>query len=252
MHRVRPLDEIWFDGAGSAGREYDWERIGRLVQETQPEAMVFHLGPATIRWIGNEDGLASDPVDYVVRDSALNVHDDATVDFGTARYLPPECDVSLRTGWFWNAQDAPKTLDHLLTIHDRSWGLGAGLLLNIPPDTRGRIDPHDARRLDDLAAALDSRYGRRRELEMLGTDGCGTRFGGGPAEARRLELREDLTRGQRILAHRVRDADGRVVAEGRSVGVRRIHPVPDGADLTCLTVELDGDDPRLDGVAAFL
>ncbi|UEJ83474.1 alpha-L-fucosidase [Brachybacterium halotolerans subsp. kimchii] len=51
-----PLHELWFDGAGSAGREYDWEAIGDLVDELQPGAMVFTMGRATIRWVGNEDG----------------------------------------------------------------------------------------------------------------------------------------------------------------------------------------------------
>ena len=53
-----PLDELWFDGAGSAGRSYDWNAIMDLVGARQPEAMVFNMGRPTIRWIGNEDGLA--------------------------------------------------------------------------------------------------------------------------------------------------------------------------------------------------
>lgn len=56
------LHELWFDGAGSAGREYDWDAIGALIAELQPGAIVITMGPATIRWAGNEDGLAPDPV----------------------------------------------------------------------------------------------------------------------------------------------------------------------------------------------
>ena len=82
------LYELWFDGAGSAGREYAWDRIGALIAELQPQAMVFNMGPATIRWVGNEDGLASDPVEYV---TCPRISTSTTLtwwDLGQARYPP--------------------------------------------------------------------------------------------------------------------------------------------------------------------
>ena len=39
-----PLVEVWFDGAGSEGRQYDWARIIGLVKKYQPEAMIFNMG----------------------------------------------------------------------------------------------------------------------------------------------------------------------------------------------------------------
>ena len=44
-----PLVEVWFDGAGSEGREYDWRRIISLVEKYQPDAMRFNMGVPTIR-----------------------------------------------------------------------------------------------------------------------------------------------------------------------------------------------------------
>ena len=73
------LHELWFDGAGSAGREYAWDAIGALITELQPGGMVFNMGPATIRWVGNEDGLASDPVRYVTTSADLNNYDDGVL-----------------------------------------------------------------------------------------------------------------------------------------------------------------------------
>lgn len=55
------LVEIWFDGAGSAGRSYDWKKIIEVVRTHQPGAVVFNMGDPDIRWVGNEDGLAADP-----------------------------------------------------------------------------------------------------------------------------------------------------------------------------------------------
>jgi alpha-L-fucosidase len=116
--RYGPLFEIWFDGAGSGGRRYDWDGITRVIDEHPPGAMVFNMGRPTIRWVGNEDGLAADPCWYEV----------------DGEYLPPECDVPIRRHWFWQPDDEQtlKSLEHLLAIHYRSVGLGAGLLLNVP------------------------------------------------------------------------------------------------------------------------
>ncbi|PWH06945.1 alpha-L-fucosidase [Brachybacterium endophyticum] len=259
-----PLAELWFDGAGSAGREYDWDRIGALIQDLQPHAMVFNMGPATIRWVGNEDGLASDPCWYVTESTDLNNYDDEVTALGRARYLPPECDVSLRTGWFWQEGEEPKTLQHLLAIHARSVGLGAGLLLNVPPDRRGRIDPADAARLHELREALDARFGApvATRLETTGRpQSPGTRQRTSlqatlPAVQRidHLELREELGAGQRICAHSVRlpaegpdgarpdGPAGTVLAAGETVGVRRIHRLDPPVTTDRLVIEIGGID----------
>lgn len=243
------LHELWFDGAGSAGREYDWERIGELIAELQPQAMVFNMGPATIRWIGNEDGLASDPVEYVTRSTDLNQYDPDVVDLGGARYLPPECDVSLRDGWFWQEGEQPKSLPHLLAIHDRSVGLGANLLLNVPPDRRGRIDPADAARLRELAAALEARFGSPHPAR-LSPDGAAVRADlGEETSFDHVELVERLEGGQRVTAHRVLLPDGTVLAAGGTVGVRRIHRLQGLERASSLRVEIEGEGAVLEAVA---
>lgn len=259
------LHELWFDGAGSAEREYAWDRIGALIAELQPGAKVFTMGPATIRWVGNEDGLAADPVRYVMRSADLNNYDTDVIETAEARYLPPECDVSLRKGWFWQEGEEPKSLGHLLAIHDRSIGLGANLLLNIPPDRRGRIDPADAARIGELSAALHARFGAPVELvlETGSTTGAGFAEGpGGPDGAvhrlravlpgrtrfDHIELRESLEGGQRVVGHRVTTHDGEVLAEGGSIGVRRIHRLESAAEADAIVVELVGEGAALDAV----
>ena len=255
--RYGPLHELWFDGAGSAGREYDWATIGRVIGEHQGDAMVFNMGDATIRWVGNEDGLACDPVEYVTARADLNLYDDAVIETDAPRYLPPECDVSIRPGWFWHENEEPKPLGHLLAIHDRSIGLGAGLLLNIPPDRRGRIDPADAARVEELADALQARFGApvSGRLEDLPV-GAGAHLegaGGSGAVVRRtrvtvpagtvadhIELRERLEDGQRIRRHRVLAVDGTMLAEGGTVGVRRIHRWERVLSVEEVVLEIEG------------
>ncbi|WP_256871795.1 alpha-L-fucosidase [Paenarthrobacter nitroguajacolicus] len=101
--------------------------------------MIFNMGQPTIRWVGNENGLASDPVDHVVDRTSDTQYTDSSSGLHAEQYLPPECDVSIRRGWFWHPDDEPKSVEHLLAIYYQSVGMGANLLLNLPPDTRGLI-----------------------------------------------------------------------------------------------------------------
>jgi len=133
VHGVGELFELWFDGAGSEGREYDWTAIADLIDELQPGAMIFTMGRPTIRWVGNEDGLAADPVEYVVSHTQMKMFTVKTAEFAEALYQPPECDVSIRPGWFYQPAEEPKSVEHLLAIYYSSIGLGANLLLNVPP-----------------------------------------------------------------------------------------------------------------------
>ncbi|MFJ4171808.1 alpha-L-fucosidase [Paenarthrobacter sp. NPDC089714] len=225
-----PLMELWFDGAGSVGRSYDWDRIMAVVHEHQPDAMVFNMGQPTIRWVGNENGLAADPVQYVV-DQTLDSQYTESSSTLTARYLPPECDVSLRRGWFWHPDDEPKSTEHLLAIHHQSVGMGANLLLNLPPDTRGLIPVEDQTRLREWKAELDRRLSGAVEAALEHhDDGSVTMRFPTPVTFNYVELVEDLGSGQRITRHSVTHDggthDGGEVATGLTVGNRRLHQVP--------------------------
>jgi alpha-L-fucosidase len=58
--------------------------------------------------------------------------------YGT-KWMPAECDVSIRPGWFYHANegDKIKSPQQLFELYLKSVGRGANLLLNVPPDTRG-------------------------------------------------------------------------------------------------------------------
>ena len=257
------LSELWFDGAGSEGRTYDWPAVMALVRELQPGAMVFNMGEPTIRWVGNEDGLAHDPVEYAASRTDVSNYSDATAALGTAAYVPPECDVSIRPGWFWHASEGPKSLDHLLAIFYGSLGMGANLLLNLPPDRRGLIGDADAARLAEFAAELRRRFAAPHAARL-------TELGGGAYELDfgatvridHLELREALAEGQRAGAHRVfalpaglphgRDPSGAAppIAQGGTIGIRRIH-VFAGLETDRLRVELDGPGAVLEAATGY-
>ena len=61
-------------------------------------------------------------------------------------WIPAECDVSIRPGWFWRASEdnKVKTPEELFQLYLKSVGRGANLLLNVPPNDKGVISQFDS------------------------------------------------------------------------------------------------------------
>jgi alpha-L-fucosidase len=176
-----PLFEVWFDGANGGdgfyggAREtrtidrrtyYDWPRTWQIVRDLQPDAVMFSDAGPDVRWVGNERGIAGDPSwSTLVRDDfAPGEADTARLNQGDrpgTHWLPAECDVSIRPGWFYHpAEDGRvKTPRELLDLYYACVGRGASLLLNLPPDRRGRIPESDAISLRGFRERLDATFG---------------------------------------------------------------------------------------------
>ncbi len=247
------LFEIWFDGAGSEEHPYDWNAIMAVVARHQPDAMVFNMGTPTVRWVGNEDGLAEDPCWYVVDATHKSMFDSDQADLGEPRYLPPECDVAIRRHWFWHADDAAtlKSLQHLQAIWYRSIGLGANLLLNVPPDTRGRLDDRDRERLIEFGQSTQQRFAHPEvaTLKQAGTV-ITARFPS-PITFDHLWLEEELERGQHVRHHTISLADGTPFASGHTIGSQRVHAFP-AVTTDLLRIDLGTTEAQLTGVHAHL
>lgn len=262
--RYGPLFEVWFDGAGSQGRTYHWDAIMEVVDRYQPGAMVFNMGRPTIRWIGNEDGLAADPNYYAVNQlKGSAAYSEARLASG-AQYIPPECDVSIRRGWFWHPDEEHtlKSAEHLLGIYYRSIGLGANLLLNVPPNRDGLIADEDRARLLEMAAELRRRFdtpipGRIEQGGQGGQDGRDGQDGARlrvtfdqPAEFDHLVLRERLDEGQRVNGYAITaEPDGVEIARGVTIGAQRILAFP-SRRAQALRITLSTPGVRLHSVTA--
>ena len=176
-----PLFEVWFDGANGGdgfyggAREkrtidrrtyYDWPATWQLVRDLQPEAVMFSDAGPDVRWVGNEKGIAGDPSWATLnRDEfAPGEADEGRLNRGDrpgTHWLPAECDVSIRPGWFYHPSedDKVKSPRELLDIYFQSVGRGASLLLNVPPDRRGRIHENDERSLRGFRRLIDATFG---------------------------------------------------------------------------------------------
>ena len=162
-----PLFEQWFDGACGEGpngkkQRYDWPRYITTVHTINPLCVIFSdIGPGC-RWVGNEEGRAGETCW-----STLNTEDATPSDNkpqpaelevghqGGSHWVPAEVDVSIRPGWFWHANEHPKTVDELMEIYYNSVGHNGLLLLNVPPDNRGLIPAEDSAVLVAFRAERD-------------------------------------------------------------------------------------------------
>jgi alpha-L-fucosidase len=203
------ISEVWFDGACGEGpngkrQVYDWAGYFALIRKLQPRAVISIMGPDA-RWIGNEAGVTRESEWSVVpvvgfddlpdeKNPGGIAHLDAQAqDLGSfgriaevARrggrliWYPGQVDVSIRPGWFYHAaeDDKVKPLDHLLEIYYTSVGGNAQLLLNIPPDKRGRIHENDVRRLKELGDRLKATFAVNpaEKAKMTITEGLWDRF----------------------------------------------------------------------------
>ena len=77
-------------------------------------------------------------------------------------WLPGEVDVSIRPGWFYHAREDQRVRSpaNLMKIYYESVGRGANLILNIPPDRRGRIHENDVKSLLGWRKLLDATFGK--------------------------------------------------------------------------------------------
>lgn len=183
------IDEMWFDGAnGGEGyygganetriinREnyYPWDSIFSFVKTLQPGILIFSDAGPDIRWVGNEDGWAGptfwstiDPAKLVIGASDsqyLNIGDPKG-----SQWITGQCDVSIRPGWFYHADEDPqvKTPEQLTDLYYKSVGRNGVLLLNLPPDQRGLIPEKDVAALKTFRAILDSTFQTNLALHQV-------------------------------------------------------------------------------------
>ena len=143
---------------------YDWKNTWKIVRDLMPMAVMFSdVGP-DFRWVGNEHGFAGEPCwatlnpgDGTPGNTKANLNQGERP--GT-HWMAPECDVSIRPGWFYHAsQDAKvKTPKKLLEIYYKSVGRGGCLNLNLPPDRRGQIHDNDVAALKKFRQILDATF----------------------------------------------------------------------------------------------
>ena len=241
-----PIWELWWDGANGEGpngkkQVYNWDLFKKTVKELSPNTVVFSdVGPQ-IRWVGNEKGIAS-----TTNWNTLNVdgftpgHGAPSQDtLGTGNvhgkhWIPAECDVSIRPGWFYHKaeDDKVKSPEMVFDLYLKSVGRGANFLLNVPPDGRGLIHGHDSASLVGFNNLKKNYFktdlAKNRKLVKAGKNKY-TLAWSTPQLIKAVSLTENIINGQSISAFVIKLYSNHQLVEtleGSTVGHKRILTLP--------------------------
>ena len=275
---------FWFDGAcgeGANGKKqiYDWNRYYETIRKYQPDAIIANCGP-DVRWIGNEAGKVrnaewsvipwtEDTIDDVAANSqkteglGVTFFDRVEQDLGSReklhnradiRWCPAEADVSINYGWFWQEDkyyaernmSVSRTAEELARIYFNTVGGNASLLLNVPADKNGLINPREIKILKDFTKIIEDTFKENMPFDLTltttddeevipGTDsfmmqeneaGIKLRPNG---KFRTMVLEEDIRYSQRVESFSVY-ADGKKIKDCTVIGSGKIIRFPEGVD----------------------
>ncbi|XP_010241793.1 PREDICTED: alpha-L-fucosidase 1-like [Nelumbo nucifera] len=272
LTRYGEIKEVWLDGAKGEGEkdmEYFFDCWFSFIHQLQPGAVIFSdAGPDT-RWVGDEAGVAGSTCWSLFNRSSAKIGDTDPQylrggdPFGHD-WVPAECDVSIRPGWFWHASEVPKSAITLLDIYYKSVGRNCLWLLNIPPNSSGLISDEDVQVLQEFNRLRQTIFSHNLAKNAI-VNASSTRGGFGdsqfgplhvleesiytywaPEEDRSdwiiyldlgeivpfnmIQVQEPIHMGQRIMAFHldVQTGDGewQTVINGTTVGYRRLLLFP--------------------------
>jgi alpha-L-fucosidase len=265
-----PLFEFWWDGANGEGpngkkQVYDWHLFEETLRRIAPNTVVFSdIGP-DLRWVGNESGFAGDP-NWNLLDTAgfLRGAGSPSTDslnhgnINGANWIPAECDVSIRPGWFYhkNEDEKVKTPEALFQLYLKSVGRGASLLLNVPPDREGLINTKDSMALVGFKKLRDNNFGlpigskkftkkqTNYTLKLLNSSSINC-----------IVLYEPIQMGQKIIAFTVRmKKKNEIIKEitAKTIGKKRILTFPSvKVDMIEVIITAAKPDASIDEIQAF-
>ncbi len=277
-----PAFEAWFDGANGGdgyyggacetrkidpSTYYDWENTWQIVRELQPDAAIFSdIGP-DLRWSGNENGFAAPDAfgsytpharetgfapapGFCIWQQGYEGHADGEF------FIPPECDVPLRPGWFYHADEDEqvRSLPALIEMYLNSVGAGGFLDLGIAPDRRGRLHENDVKRLAEFKKAVDTLNGAdcfTSGFEIAAGASKVLEFGKN-CTFNLLDMTEEIAgKGEGVLEYEIEareNGEWKPLVRGKAIGLRRIKTVPETVcnalrfhlfSANCATVRLE-------------
>ncbi|MEJ0103424.1 MAG: alpha-L-fucosidase [Bacteroidota bacterium] len=271
--RYGPFFEFWWDGANGEGpngkkQVYDFRKFENTMRKLAPNTVVFSdIGP-DIRWVGNENGFAG-KTNWNYLDTAgftrgAGAPSQDTLNQGNingANWIPAECDVSIRPGWFYHKEEDEKvkTPEQLFDLYLKSVGRGSSLLLNVPPDRRGLINEHDSASLIEFRKIREESFTKSTGSKIFTgqpqTNVYTVKFSK-PAAVNCIVIKEAIQSGQKIKSFTIRLKKKNEIVkeiEATTVGRKRILSFPAAeADTIELTVTDAKSKPSLSEISAYL
>ena len=161
-------------GSGANAQDYEFTKWFDTIQKHQgkqadkdADCMLFGAQAyTTVRWIGNEDGVAFEDT---WAKSNVN-YDNNTIDSNGStpyskgyengnKWTVPECDGRITSGWFWGTNKCtPKTVAQLANMYFDSVGHNATMLLNVPPNNKGTVDQPILNRITEFGQNVEESF----------------------------------------------------------------------------------------------
>ncbi|MEX2232384.1 MAG: alpha-L-fucosidase [Cyclobacteriaceae bacterium] len=248
---------LWFDGAydpfgwdvrnpetlKEAGTSYG-DAIDALVEDLQPQALIFGGTKPDVRWSGSEQGWAAYPIWNVVKPEEW-----ATNYISPQRkgWMAVEANIHTRNSWFWKpgSDNTLRSIDFLTKVYLESIGRGANQLINMTPDTSGLIPAAEVKMLDEFGKKINSLYASPLVSATFTkpTDSVTLKL---PKKGKvgLIEIEENLKNGQHINSYTVEVLTGKQwkeIASGSSIGRKRLHII-DPVEGAAVRLKVQGDE----------
>jgi len=240
------LTELWWDGANGEGpngkkQVYDFTRFKDSAMSYQPNILIFSdIGPH-IRWVGNENGLINETNWNLLDTAGFKRGEGAPANdtlnrgnFNGKNWMGAEADVSIRKGWFYHEEEdsTVKSGKTLFNLYLNSVGHGGNLLLNVPPNRKGLIDPLDSAALMDFRKIREASFktnlfknavikNNKNETAIYLTTSV---------TINSIQLQEQIKFGQRVIRFEIyagdKEADMKKIAGSTTIGRKKIIQFP--------------------------
>ena len=244
------ISEVWFDGAkgeNAKNMSYDFQGYWDIVRQLQPNAVMFSdIGP-DVRWVGNESGFAGETCWSTITTDGMTIGnaDSKYLNTGDAKgksWITPECDVSIRKGWFFHDSEnnTVKTPKELVELYYKSVGRNGVFLLNIPPNINGLFEETDVNAIKEMRMILNETFAKNlaknKAVYLLTDKKTGTsiplqigqiwelKFNKN-VQIDRVMLQENIGKGQMIEAFTIQYWDGagwKSLCDASTVGYKRL------------------------------
>lgn len=296
-----PIFSVWLDGARGDDHKgkiqtYDWERYYSVIRRLQPEACISVCGP-DVRWCGNESGRTREEEWSVVPAELRNVekiqkasqtnedhqqfislHSSEDTNLGSREvvknaqelvWYPCEVNTSIRPSWFYTESEdgLVKSAEALFNLYIKTVGGNSTLLLNVPPDRRGRIHESDTNELLRLGCLIreafcNEKMIKREKITASSDNNKNEEY----VEMIELEvekrtpikylvLQEDITEGQRIENFQVAikiEEEWQTVYSGKTIGYKSIVKLnPHQCNLIRIIINKSRGIPLLTNVKVY-
>ncbi|RYG11326.1 MAG: alpha-L-fucosidase [Chitinophagaceae bacterium] len=261
---------------------YDWKNTWQITRNMQPMANIFSDVGLDVRWVGNEYGYAADtswatftpmpPKGKNIAVPGQSNYPDSPKGIKDGKFwMPAECDVPLRRGWFFHANEKPKSPNQLFELYLKSVGRGAGLDLGLAPNTAGLLHDDDVASLKAFGTILTKTFSVNlaEKAKITTTTSRGKNFTSSFLIDRNkntywatadevkgatitlefkeainfdiISLQEYIPLGQRIDGYKIEvlEADQwKMIAAGASVGAKRLIKINKPLSVTKLRIKL--------------